>query len=199
MGAVYLNIDASELNGLLASMASQLTPDNFERLMRRSLNEVGKRSKKPIREAVQMEYEAPFAWVNKGIKNARISVGGGEVLCTIPLEGEKGNIGSTFKARGGARGWNPPKYRVTAKIVKGASSVLPSAMSHQGSQPPFRNISFSGLTFTRAGKERLPIERVSGLALPQMPLNQAREETEDKLLALTEKRVIHNFSQMFGK
>lgn len=198
MAVTYLYVDASELTGLLDSMADQLTPGNFDRLMRRTLNEVGKRSKKPIREAVQMEYEAPFGWVNRGIKNAIISGGGGTVLCTIPLMGEKGNIGSTFGARGGARGWNPPKYSVTARIVKGASSKLPDSMSHQGGQPPFRNTAFSGLTFTRAGKDRLPIERVSGLALPQMPMNRAREETEDRILELTEKRVIHNFSHMFG-
>lgn len=198
MAAAYLFIDASELTELLDNMASQLTPDNFDRLMRRSLNEVGKRSKKPIREAVQMEYEAPFGWVNKGIKNAIVSGGGGTVLCTIPLMGEKGNIGSTFGASGGASGWHPPKYRVTARIVKGAASALPPELSHQGGQPPFRNLAFSGITFTRAGEDRLPIVRVSGLALPQMPLNRAREETEDRILELTEKRVIHNFSHMFG-
>lgn len=198
MAATYLYVDASDLSDLLDSMKSKLTPANFDRLMRRSLNEVGKRSKKPIREAVQLEYEAPTSWVNAGIKNARISGGGGTVLCTIPLIGAKGNIGSTFKAGGGAPGWNPPKYRVTARIVKGGASTLPSSMSHQGGQPPFRNTSYSGLTFARTGQDRLPIVRVSGLALPQMPMNKARDETEDKILALTEKRVMHNFSHMFG-
>ena len=51
---------------------------------------------------------------------------------------------------------------------------------------------------TRKGKDRLPIERVSALALPQMPMNRAEPEVERAALDLLEKRVVHNFSHMFG-
>ena len=94
-------------------------------------------------------------------------------------------------------------------------------MTHQGGQPPFRNIGErttykknpnkklkrpmvtkkskggSGV-FTRAGKSRLPIEKVSGIAVPQMPLNRSRGVTENRIIALAEKRVVHNFSNLFG-
>lgn len=198
MGHIYLEIDASEFFDLTESMRAKLTPENFDRLMRRTLNEVGKRSKKPIREAVMSEYAVKAGFINQGIKSARITGGGGSINCIIPLIGPKGNVGSTFKASGGHAGWNPPKYRVTAQIVKSGASTLPSSMSSYGGQPPFINTASSGLAFTRAGNSRLPIEKVSALALPQMPLNRSRAETEDKLLALAEKRVIHNFSNMFG-
>lgn len=198
MAEVYMYIDGSELHDLLRWMSQQLTADKFDLLMKRTLNEVGKRSKKEIRKAVQQEYEAPAGWINQGIRSAIISGGGGNVLCTIPLVSAKGSVGGLFGASGGKRGWKPGKYRVVAKIVKGGASVLPSAMTHQGGQPPFRNTAFSGVTFTRAGKDRLPIEKVSALALPQMPMNRARPQTERAIIELAEKRAIHNFSRIFG-
>lgn len=217
----YLYIDASELTELLDSMASKLTAREFDMLMRRSLNEVGKRSKKIIREAIQAEYYASTSWVNSSIHSAQIEGGGGSILCRIPIISEKGDIGGQFSAAGGAYGWNPPPYRITAQIVKDGTSTLPPEMSHQGGQPPFRNIGErttykknpkrklkkpiveksgkgGGIVFTRAGKNRLPIEKVSGIAVPQMPLNRSRGITESRILSLTETRVVHNFSHLFG-
>lgn len=217
----YLYIDASELTELLDSMASKLTAREFDMLMRRSLNEVGKRSKKIIREAIQAEYYASTSWVNSSIHSAQIEGGGGSILCRIPIISEKGGIGGQFSAGGGAYGWNPPPYRITAQIVKDGTSTLPPEMSHQGGQPPFRNIGErttykknpkrklkkpvveksgkgGGIVFTRAGKSRLPIEKVSGIAVPQMPLNRSRGITETRILSLTEARVVHNFSHLFG-
>lgn len=221
MAATYLYVDCSELNGLLHEMAAQLTPDNFDRLMRRSLSEVGRRSKKIIREAIQKEYYASTRWVNGSIKGAKIEGGGGSLLCRIPVISEKGGIGGEFSAGGGAYGWNPPAYRITAQITKNGTSTLPPRMTHQGGQPPFRNLGErttskrnpnrklkkpviekkskgGGVVFTRTGKSRLPIKKVSGIAIPQMPLNRGRPEVESELFGLAEKRVIHNFSHMFG-
>lgn len=230
MAATYLYIDASELTGLLEEMASKLTAGNFDRLMRRSLNEVGKRSKKIIREAIQAEYYGSTSWINGSIKGARIEGGGGSILCRIPIMSQKGKIGGEFAASGGAYGWNPPAYRVTALIVKDGTSVLPPQMTHQGGQPPFRNLGSKTFTrtvtgkdgtkraikvnrkapsqkmakgngtgfMTRSGSSRLPVETMSGIAVPQMPLNRARGETESRILDLTESRVTHNFSHIFG-
>ena len=228
MAATYLYVDASELTGLLDDMASKLTAGNFDGLMRRSLNEVGKRSKKIIREAIQAEYYASTSWVNSSIHNAQIEGGGGSILCRIPIISHKGKIGGEFAAGGGAYGWNPPAYRVTALIVKDGISVLPPKMTHQGGQPPFRNLGSKTFTrtvtgkngtkraikvnrkapsqepkkgtgfLTRSGSSRFPVESMSGIAVPQMPLNRSRRETESRILDLTESRVTHNFSRIFG-
>lgn len=216
----YLYIDASEFNDLAEEMRKRLTPQNFDKLMRRTLNEVGKRSKKPIREAITQEYHAKKDWINKSIKSAKVSGGGGNIICRIPLASEKGTIGGMFGAQGGWYGWGPDPYEITADIVKGSKSKLPSHMTHQGGQPPFRNIGerkksiknpnkmlkkpkvevttgTGRIVFTRKGKSRYPIEPVSGIAVPQMPLNRSRAETEDKILEVAEKRLIHNFSRIF--
>ena len=228
MPATYLYVDASELTGLLEEMASKLTAGNFDRLMRRSLNEVGKRSKKIIREAIQAEYYASTAWVNSSIHGARIEGGGGSILCRIPIISQKGKIGGEFAAGGGAYGWNPPAYRVTALIVKDGTSVLPPQMTHQGGQPPFRNLGSKTFTrtitgkdgtkraikvnrrapsqepkkgtgfLTRSGASRFPVESMSGIAVPQMPLNRSRGIVENKITHLAESRVVHNFAHIFG-
>lgn len=193
-------IDASELNALTHMMQGKLSNENFDRLMKRTMNELGKRAKKPIKDAVVHEYEVKPNWVASGIKTPRVGGGGGDVFCKIPLAGPKGTIGGTFHAAGGAYGWNSlnRKYRVRTKIIRGKTGTLPVKMDHQGGQPPFRNIASSGIAFTRKGKKRLPIASISGIAMPQMPLNQARPETEDRLLQIAMDRVMHNFSHMFG-
>jgi len=200
MAGVYMYIDASELDGLISSMREKLTPPEFDRLMNRTLNEVGRRMKTPIKKAVREQYSAPAGFVSEGIKSPRIESSGGGMTCIIPLIGPKGNIGSTFVASGGWHGWNPPKYRITVSILKGQRSTLPETLPHQGGQPPFRNTGskIAGVVMTRKGKDRLPIERVSALALPQMPMNRAEPEVERAALDLLEKRVVHNFSHMFG-
>lgn len=217
---VYLEVDATELIGLLTYMKSCLTTEKFDLLMHRSMRELGQRSKKIIRTAIQKEYCAPNGFINSAIGNAVVGGGGGNVLCTIPITSEYGKIGSTYSAAGGHYGWNPPGYSVTSNIVKSGTSTLPASLPSYGGQPPFRNIGertttkrgkrklkkpvvekrggLGGLTFTRKGKSRLPIVRVTGITVPQMPLTRSKAETENKLLELAEKRVIHNFSQIFG-
>ena len=73
---IYLTVDTSELDDLCDFMRERLSADNFDRLMRRTLNEVGKRSKKPIKDAVRSEYEAPSGWIGSAVKSARINGGG---------------------------------------------------------------------------------------------------------------------------
>lgn len=197
MGHIYLEIDASEFFDLTESMRAKLTPENFDRLMYRTLNEVGKHSRPAIKKAVMSEYAVKGAFVTSAIKSAQITGGGGSISCKIPLIGPKGNVGSTFAATGGHAGWNPPKYRVTAQIVKSGKSILPSSMSSYGGQPPFINTAFSDLAFTRLGKDRDPIVKVSALALPQMPLNRSKKEVEADLMTYAEKRAIHHFSRIF--
>lgn len=199
-----LYIDIHELNELTNMMASKLTAQNFDKLMKRTMTEVGRRAKTPIKEAVVQQYEVKKSWVGQAIKEPKVGGAGTDVFCKIPLAGKKGTIGGTFHAKGGAHGWNVrsgKKYKISTKIVKGQTGKLPDAMSHQGGQPPFRNLSSSKIgkiAFTRKGKDRLPIASVSGLAMPQMPMNRAKPRTERKILELAMDRTMHNFEHLFG-
>lgn len=226
-GNIEVWLDCSDLMALLNRMGKQLTPAKFDTLMKRTMRDVGNRSKPIIRREVQAQYYAPSGEVNKAIHRAQVEGGGGNVRCRIPVVGAQGGVGSFFSASGGAYGWNPPAYRITSNIVKSGPSNLPPVMSHQGGQPPFRNIGErtnykknparklkkpvvekranypigngkgSGLVFTRAGKSRLPIERVSAIAIPQMPANRSWPAIEQDLSDLGIKRAEHYFSRIF--
>ena len=199
MPKVYLYVDASDLSGLCSQMADRLTADNFDRLMRRTLNEVGKRSKKPIKDAVKTQYEAPSGWIGRAIKPSVINGGGLALQCVIPLQGSRGANKSVFPAGGQRSKGHIPKgkrYKVWLRDVKGVNSQLPYHMDAYGGQPPF--INGGPAVMTRKGKARGPLSRVVGLALPQMPLNRAEPETAQKILNLCEERLVHNFSNMFG-
>lgn len=195
---VYLYIDTSELNELVDFMHDQLSEQGFDRLMRRTLNEVGKRSKKPIKDAALTEYQAPSRWITGAIKSARVVGGGSQLAAIIPLQNARGASATVFKAGGRrSKGYIPKgrRYKVWMTDVKGRRSVMPYHMNDYGGQPPF--INGGKAIMTRAGKARGPLLHVVGVAMPQMPLNLAKKETEDRILKLCEERLIHNFDYMF--
>lgn len=208
MASIYIDIDTGRVKAMLDDMKSKLTVEQFDRLMSQSLRDVGKRMKKPIKDESVKYYEITPGFITKAIKPPKLEGGGGQWRCDIPLLGPKGHIGGTFKAEGGHYGWNPPKYKITAHIVKGAKSTLPDAMPSQGGQPPFRNVGkgrgggtarkIGTLAMTRSGGGRFPIQSVSGLAAPQMPMNRARPEIERELLERLEERTTHYFDHLFG-
>lgn len=191
----YLHVDVSELSDTIETMRRALSTEQFNQFMYRTLKEVGNRAKTPIKRAVQEEYEVKQAWVGSAMGSPRMSIGDG-VQCVIPLNGVRGTIGKEFHASGGHRGKKGQKLKLRARILKGQSSELPPKMDHQGGNPPFMA---GSIAMTRKTKARYPLARVVGLGVPQMPMNQARPETEKAIKELAEKRLIHNFQHMFAK
>lgn len=190
-GGAYLDVDMSDVSRLIDDLRGIMKRDQFERLIYRTFGEVGRRSKTIISRAVRQEYVAPDNWVQSQIGRYQLTMGGiMPVTCKIPLKGAKGVIGKQFPASGGRRG-----RPLMASIVRGARSRLPAVMQNQGGQPPFMS---GGVAFTRKTAARLPIVRVVGLAVPQMPLNRSAEETQDQILDLTARRLEHNFYFMLG-
>lgn len=149
MASVYM--DTSDLDKLLGTMRTRLTAGQFDKLMRRTLHDVGRHTRAVTKREIPHEYEVDGSFVNKGVKNYKITGGGGNLQCDIPVIGAKGHIGGTFPAMGGWYGWNPPTYTIQAKIVKGKISKLPGHMNHQGGQPPYRNM--GGGTGVYVGKK----------------------------------------------
>lgn len=55
------------------------------------------------------------------------------------------------------------------------------------------------VAFTRTGPEfHSEIRSVPGVAVPQMPMNRAREPIENRIMEIAADRVEHNFQYMFG-
>lgn len=221
MTGIYIDIDAGQTKAMLNKMASQLTVGQFDRMMYFSLKDVGTGMKPVLRKETMRYYEVDKDFVDPAIRPPKIEGGGGNWRCDIPLIGPKGHVGGTFKAEGGHYGWHPPKYKIKARIVKGSVSTLPDAMPNQGGQPPWRNVleerkagkkgrkrrkmevtksanKINELAMTRTGSERMPIQSISALAMPQMPMNRARPNVEREVLTRLDKRTTHYFSRLFG-
>ena len=197
-----LEVDASDLEKELKRLREVATPEQFERVMYRIFLRTGGHVRKILRTDLPKQYHIKPKDISSDIQGTKVTAGGvGGVGCIIPIRGVRKTIGKTYKASGGAHGWNSTKrkYRVKARIVKSGQSVLPSNAGSYGGQPPFRNFDapkLNGITFTREGKSRLPIVPIKGIAIPQMPLNRSEPEVRQDIMDYMEKRTEHEFMQL---
>lgn len=202
VGGVYLEIDASELSEEIERLRSVMKPEQFNRSMYGIFKRTGGHVRKILKTDIPKEYHARAGEIGKAVGNPKVTMGGLGVGCTIPIKGARKSIGGGFSASGGAHGWNSlrRKYRVKARIVKDGQSTLPQTMGSYGGKPPFRNLGskLGGLTFTRAGKGRLPIIKVSGIAIPQMPVNRSEDDVQRDILNYMEKRIEHEFQRVIA-
>ena len=200
-GYVYLEVDASELEGKIDRLKSVCTPEQFERVMAGIFRRTGGHVRRILKSDLPHQYVIKAGEVGKAVGNAKVS---GGTSCIIPVRGPRRVLGPKgFAASGGAHGWNSlrRKYRVKAKIVTAGTSTLPSNAGSYGGQPPFRNLSaprLNGITFTRAGGSRFPIRKMEGIAIPQMPMNRSEPEVQRDILDYMEKRIEHEFMRVLS-
>lgn len=190
---IMLDIDASEVIEKFERAKDIITADNMRRAAARSFRETARHTRVVLSKDLPVQYHIPAMEVRSAVGSPRI----GGFSCVIPVTGKRRSIGgSGYAAKGGHPGWNPPHYNITAKIVKSGTSTLPDKASSYGGQPPFRNTAArkSGVAvhaFTRGGKSRFPIEKMVGIAIPQMPTNRSREDVQEDIKTFLEKRVDH--------
>lgn len=201
---VRLEIDASELQQELDRLKGKLTPEEIDKISMRIFRRTGQHVRSILRKDIPKEYEVKAGEVGSAVGAAKVTGGGGVggAGCIIPVRGPRKSIGGSFRASGGAHGWNSVhrKYRVKARIVRGQQSVLPANAASYGGMPPFRNLgsSLGGVTFTRAGVSRLPILKVSGIAIPQMPMNRSEAEVQQDIQDYMMKRFEHELNWLIG-
>ena len=174
---MHIEVTTKGVPEMLGKMNLILGADN--KMVKYAISNAGRKVKTILKKDLPVYYKTTSGQVGRDTKNPRSANGG--MSCIIPIDGRKYTIGGNhLSASGGAHGWNAVRYKgkgykITTQIVKGEQSVLPKTMSHQGGQPPFRNLGskLGKATFTRKGKNRFPIESVSALATAQMPTNRA--------------------------
>lgn len=175
-----IDIDSSEIQAEIDYLRNVLSAKRFEHAIEYVFRQTSRHVKTIIKKDVPMKYHVRASDFTNLVKTPVTVMEGSNVSCVIPLKGKRKSIGGSFTASGSARGWESlhKKYRVTAMIVKGASSKLPTNMAKYGGMPPFRNIpsKLGSATFTRTGKGRFPIKAVVGIAVPQMPMTRSRDE-----------------------
>lgn len=191
---IDLEIDASELNDEIKFLQRVMKPEVFQRAMYGIMQRTGRHVGTILKKDLPQKYHVTGGEIGSVVKNPQLSMGGGMVGCTIPLVGKRKNIGTGYSATGYRRGWRAltsGKYKITAKILKSGASTLPFDMSSYAGFPPFRNMpsKLGALTFTRTSKQRGPIEKVSGIAVPQMPMNQSRDQVERDIVQYLDQRI----------
>ena len=212
---LQVNLDVSDVKDLMTKLRTIYTEEQAKKMIKHALNRTGRKVKSIVKTEVPKSYHITKSVVGKDIRSPISRVDSAQnPTCTIPIVGTKHIIGgNTFPAKGGKRGWNVfeyttgsdgqvhrkgKRYRIQAQILKGTTSTLPEEMSAQGGHPPFRNTSAKKLNnavFTRpAGvgfpPKNLPIARVVGVAVPQMPMNRSEEDIQEEIVEHLKKRLI---------
>jgi len=192
---INLVIDASDAQRIIDQVAEALSPEQIDRLMFRTLKEVGNKTRTETGRAVSTEYAVTKGWAMARMGAPKMGGGGGSWSCVIPMRDRRGSIGGTFKLMGWHRGSKRKIGRVRAKIYRGGASTLPSHMSNYGGNPPFV---VGGLAFVRKTNRAHPIAGIVDIAMPQMPLNKSKPLVEQAIQEAMVKRLTHNLEHLFG-
>ena len=104
---VRLEIDASELQQELDRLRGKLTPEEIDKISVRIFRRTGQHVRGVLRRDLPREYEVKAGEVGKSVGNAKVTGGGGTAGagCIIPVRGPRRGIGGSFRASGGAHGW----------------------------------------------------------------------------------------------
>lgn len=207
MEGIYLDIDASDLNEKMDRLRNAMTEQQFTNAMYGIFKRTGGHVRKILKSDLPHKYEAKPKEIGEAVKKEKVTSGGLGVGCSIPIRAARKGIGGKgFPASGGRNdkkfaylSFAGKRYRVKAKIVKDNTSVLPQVMNSYGGQTHFRNLGaakLNNLVFTRAGRARLPIEKVSGIAIPQMPMNRSEPEVQKDIRVYLEKEMERRFNAL---
>lgn len=195
---ISFDIDASDLKDKITRLQDVMKPEQFEQAMYGIFRRTGRHVAAILKKDLPPKYEIKPGEIGRAVKNPQIGYGMGGIGCTIPIVDIRRKIGTEFRASGGAHGWNSVrrKYRVKARVLKGAQSTLP-AKWHSG-YPPFRNLgsSLGGQAYARSSKKRGPILKITGIAIPQMPMNRSRPEVEQDIKDYLEKQMEERFNAL---
>lgn len=223
-----LSIDMSDVYEKLREIRQVVGEKNAEKILYWTVKDTAGHIRKTLSPILRKEYQSRAMTIRGSIgqpemngamscvipiENTRNIIGGKD----FPLDGSttrvvKGNATRRKKALEAGKKPKPgKKYKIRAKILKKGVSTMPDVMpgagrSSYGDQPPFlmpvkskEGATGKYIVMTRKGKEKLPIIRVVGIGVPQMPLNRSREEVKDDIAEYAMKRLVHNYEAVLQK
>lgn len=216
---IELDIDSEEVRKVLNKMRNAMEPLQFSRAMYGVMQRTSRHVAAILGKEVPKEYKVTSAEVKKSVGAPIYSIGMmGGVGCTIPLKDIRRKIGpagkGSFTASGGRKGWNTvtrkrkkakKPYKITANILQKAASTLPANMpqAYYGGYPPFRNLSareeMKKIVYTRVSKKRLPIKKVIGMSIPQMPMNRSEEDVQKDIADYLQVRIEQRLRRLIEK
>jgi len=197
---ITIKVDDKELRQFMGKMLN----GTVERSISTAIHKTGAKVKRFVIDDVGEEYEGGAHWFSAAVKKPQNA----PMHCVIPIQGSRGIIGQQFKTSGGAyntgpggaygftgsgsgRGYGKLRgkrgARIRARIIKGQASTLPDTLPSYGGNPPFM---YRGIAYTRRTRQRHPISKVAGIAVPQMVENRARAAIERDIVQELEKNVM---------
>ena len=190
-----IEVDSADFRRTMSKLEAAMKPEQFARAMYGIFQRTGRHVAAILKQDLPQKYEVLPGDIGAAVKNPQLTMSGMGAGCSIPIRAVRGKIGSQYRASGGAHGWNSlkRKYRVKARVIKGAQSTLP-AKWHSG-YPPFRNLGskLNGLTFARSSTARGPIMKLTGIAIPQMPMNRSEEQVQQDIKEYLEQQMEQRF------
>lgn len=215
---VFLDVDTSQLMLTMWQMEQIVGSKGIRQLAKRTVTKVPGHVRRVLPGMAQEEYHVKKKrWVSSQILNARPRTKGEFIGLVIPIEGERGILGgdnftlaqgvlnahnANVKRRKNGKRLKP--MRIKVNVLQGKVTTLPKLMpagggrSSYGNQPPFimlSKIKRKPLVFTRKRKDRsLPIVRVVGVGVPQMPTNRVRDKLQKDLQVFMLRQLVHEFS-----
>lgn len=214
---VFLEVDTSQLMLAMWEMEQIVGRNGIRQMARRAVARVPGHVRRVLPGMTQEEYHVrKRRWVSSQILNARPQMNGEFISMRIPIEGERGILGgdnftlaqgvrnaynANVRRRRNGRPLRPLRIRVN--VLQDRVSTLPKLMpkgggrSSYGGFPPFIMLSKKKrkpLVFTRKTKKRLPIIRVTGVGVPQMPTNRVRDELQRDLQTFVLQQIVREFS-----
>lgn len=228
-----LDVNTSELDRVLINLKSVCTERQFKAICREAFGRSSGHVRAIVQKDLPKEYHGPVRWMTRAVRNGRMSESKGEVSFRIPVRGYRGIIGAGGEFAASATGADGKnlltkrsqrlykratkaslrRQKITAQILKGKTSVLPSTNEEvaearrkaaSGGSPHtvaqhfvMRGGKHAGEIWARDGKGIRP---ATGIGVPQMPLNRSEEDLKRDLSQYLEKRVVDNyFRVMTGK
>lgn len=201
---LQIEIDDAELQRDMNALKAACTPEQFNRAMYRVFARTGSTIKRIVKTDVPHEYQVKAGEVGATIRSPKVTTSGMGVGCVIPVVGPRRYIGPEFKAKHGAHGWKvlrrKKRYKVTAKILRGQDSELPTSLGDYGGMAPFRNLGSKIMpnAWHRLSKKRGPIMSMVGIAIPQMPLNRSKDEIQGEIMTTMKTRTAHELQRVLA-
>ncbi len=196
MVPITFDVDTRDCMAKLTMLQAACKPERFQRALYRIYSRTGGHVRKILKEDLPHEYVVSPSKVGKAVGSVQIQGMG----CVVPVSDKRGDIGGQYSASGGAHGWNSlkRKYNVKARIVRAEQSTLPGKV--MAGYPPFRNLgsSLGKLTFTRTSKQRGPILKVVGIAIPQMPMTRSHDEVQEDIKNYLMGQIEHEFMNVMA-
>ena len=201
MAGFEIEVDASDLKRKIDMLKNGMSPQRFNRAMYTIFNRTGRHVSAILRKDLPQQYAITPGAITKAVKTPRITSGFGSVGCIIPVVDPRRFIGNEYKASGGAHGWNNirprrRKYKVKAQVLAGGQSTLPDKW-HTG-YPPFRNLSMNKQAYARTSKARGPLKKITGISIPQMPMNRSEPDVQQDIKEYLEREIEHRLWWMMN-